>query len=597
MSIIRDSTLGHILYYGSRRHCLSHPEDREDFNVPQRYTDEKGRTDGGQRPRLTEANLSSSDCTPRASDEETVVGDPMNSRATSEVQKSEKGVSPLVSPAGSSPELDGDPNLVTWYGPDDPANPMNWSFAKKSFVTLQLCVLTFSVYVGSSIYSPGIQDFAQAFGTNLPVATLGMTLFVFGYGIGPMFLSPLTEIPQIGRNPPYMISLFIFVVLQVPTALATNVPGFLVLRFLAGFWGSPPQATVGASISDMFAPKTRAYAMGLWGAFSVCGPVLGPIIGGFAAHALGWRWSIWPLLFLTGATWIGLFVLLPETSPNNILYRRKERLRRRTGNDMLYTEGELASQALSTSLQMTFVRPFHLMLTEPIVLSLNVYIALIYALLYVWFEAFPLVFTNIYGFNLGMEGLAFLGIFSGVCVTYPFYCIYAKWYLEPLYEPDAHGNTRVTPEARLPPALIGCWAIPACLFWFGWTSTASIHWIVPIIGSSFFSVGTFCLFQSVVNYLVPSSPPIPKPDSYPGYAASVLAGNNFFRAIVGGAFPLFARAMFENLQKKNGSAAFPVSCGCTLLGCLSLIMVPLPYVFFRYGRRIRHISKYALHDD
>ena len=258
--------------------------------------------------------------------------------------------------------------------------------------------------------------------------------------------------------------------------------------------------------------------MGLWGAFSVCGPVLGcvtmifahpkyvltsirPIIGGFAAHALGWRWSIWPLLFLTGATWIGLFVLLPETSPNNILYRRKERLRRRTGNNMLYTEGEraceylswlmsvfpclmhhpVASQALSTSLQMTFVRPFQLMLTEPIVLSLNVYIALIYALLvclyfhlklqlltsfvpqYVWFEAFPLVFTNIYGFNLGMEGLAFLGIFSGVCVTYPIYCVYAKWYLEPLYEPDEHGNTRVTPEARLPPALIGCWAIPICL--------------------------------------------------------------------------------------------------------------------------------------
>ena len=109
-------------------------------------------------------------------------------------------------------------------------------------------------------------------------------------------------------------------------------------------------------------------------------------------------------------------------------------------------------------------------------------------------------------------------------------------------------------------------------FWFGWTSTASIHWIVPIIGSSFFSVGTFCLFQSVVNYLASFAPsssvghthPVPQPDSYPGYAASILAGNNFFRAIVGGAFPLFARAMFENLQKKNGPAAFPVSWGCTL---------------------------------
>ena len=126
----------------------------------------------------------------------------------------------------------------------------------------------------------------------------------------------------------------------------------------------------------------------------------------------------------------------------------------------------------------------------------------------------------------------------------------------------------------------------------------------------------------MVNYLASFAPsssvghthPVPQPDSYPGYAASILAGNNFFRAIVGGAFPLFARAMFENLQKKNGPAAFPVSWGCTLceysscfqsltraesssVGCLSLVMVPLPYIFFKYGRRIRHMSKYALHDD
>ena len=121
MSIIRDSTLGHILYYGSGRCWLSHPEDREDFDVPQRYTDEKRRTDEGQRSQLEVTSAGSSDFTPRASDEETVVGDPMDSRATSELQKSEKGLSPLVSPAGSSPELDGDPNSVTWYGPDDPA--------------------------------------------------------------------------------------------------------------------------------------------------------------------------------------------------------------------------------------------------------------------------------------------------------------------------------------------------------------------------------------------------------------------------------------------------------------------------------------------
>ncbi|TRM59986.1 major facilitator superfamily domain-containing protein [Schizophyllum amplum] len=555
MSLFRDSTAGLIVYYASGQRLLQHTEDREHSDVPQKLLDAKTsdedtravdeRTRTEHDPEL--ACPTTAPMRQRVSDEETVVGD---------LTDSEKGETKK-------------PQQLNQI------SPLNWSVAKKSFVTFDLCFLTFAVYVGSSIYSPGIDDFAQQFGTSVTVATLGMTLFAFGYGIGPMFLSPLIEVPHIARNPPYMISLFIFVVLQVPTVLATNVPEFLVLRFLAGFWGSAPLATPGGSIADMFAPKTRAYAMGMWGAASVCGPVLGPLIGGFAAEALGWRWSLWPLLFLSGGTLLILTFVLPETSAHNILYRRKERLRRRTGNDRLYSVGE------RTYLKLSYLQrwPFQLMLTEPIVLSLNVYIALIYSILYVWFESFPLVFEGVYGFSLGIEGVAYVGILVGAVVTYACYCVYAKLIMESLFEPDERGCVRMIPEDRLPPAFVGCWCIPICMFFFGWTSTASIHWIVPIIGSSFFPAGSFLLFQSVINYL---------PDCNPDYAASIpVAGNGLFRAMVGGAFPLFAKAMFENLQKKNGPMALPVSWGCTLLGCLSFAMGPLLHIFRRF----------ALHDD
>lgn len=160
---------------------------------------------------------------------------------------------------------------------------------------------------------------------------------------------------------------------------------------------------------------------------------------------------------------------------------------------------------------MTLIRPLQLMLTEPIVLSLNVYIALIYSILYVWFESFPLVFEGVYGFSLGIEGVAYVGILVGAVVTYACHCVYAKLVMERLFEPDERGCVRMIPEDRLPPAFIGCWCIPICMFFFGWTSTASIHWIVPIIGSSFFPAGSFLLFQSVINYL-----PDCNPDYYPG---------------------------------------------------------------------------------
>ena len=86
---------------------------------------------------------------------------------------------------------------------------------------------------------------------------------------------------------------------------------------------------------------------------------------------------------------------------------------------------------------------------------------------------------------------------------------------------------------------------------------------MPIIGSSFFSFGTFLLFNSVLNYL---------PDAYPEYAASVLAGNDFMRSSFGAGFPLFANAMYKNLG---------VAWASSTLGFLSVAFIPIPFVLYR----------------
>lgn len=174
-------------------------------------------------------------------------------------------------------------------------------------------MLTLSVYIGSAIYSPGIGEIAAQFGVSSVAATLGLTLFVVGYGVGPMFLSPLSELPQLGRTTVYILSLALFVVLQVPTALAKNLGALLPLRFLAGFAGSPALATGGASLSDMWAPEHRAVVIGLWSVAGIGGPVLGPLVGGFATQGEDWTWTIWILLWMSGATLVFLTFFLPET--------------------------------------------------------------------------------------------------------------------------------------------------------------------------------------------------------------------------------------------------------------------------------------------
>ena len=101
---------------------------------------------------------------------------------------------------------------------------------------------------------------------------------------------------------------------------------------------------------------------------------------------------------------------------------------------------------------------------------------------------------------------------------------------------------------------------------------------MPIIGSGFFSIGAFLLFNSVLNYLG---------DAYPEYAASVLAGNDFMRSSFGAGFPLFAGAMYRNLGVGNASS---------VLGGLSVAFIPIPFVLFKYGKQIRKVSKRARHD-
>ena len=126
-------------------------------------------------------------------------------------------------------------------------------------------------------------------------------------------------------------------------------------------------------------------------------------------------------------------------------------------------------------LQMSLLKPITLNFQEPIVFLLNLYIALIYGLLYIWFESFPLVFEGVYGFNLGLEGVAFLGILVGTLIAVVILFSWLHFYQEKQF--DENGN--IAPEKRLIPAMVGCWCVPICLFWFGWASRSDVHWIVP----------------------------------------------------------------------------------------------------------------------
>lgn len=96
-----------------------------------------------------------------------------------------------------------------------------------------------------------------------------------GYGIGPLLFSPLSEIPQIGRNIPYATTFFLYALVSIPLALVHNAPAFMFLRFLQGFLGSPILATGGASLSDVYSDEYLPFGISAWATACFVAPAFG----------------------------------------------------------------------------------------------------------------------------------------------------------------------------------------------------------------------------------------------------------------------------------------------------------------------------------
>lgn len=137
------------------------------------------------------------------------------------------------------------------------------------------------------------------------------------------------------------------------------------------------------------------------------------------------------------------------------------------------------------------LRPFELLVWEAMCLCLDVYSAFLLGVIYLFFGVIPLVFENNYGFNLWQVGFSFLGLFVGISLSGASFPFWHRLRLRLMAKREARtGEKGVSePEYRLPPVMVGAVLIPIGLFWFGWTTFASVHWIAPIIGSALFAFG------------------------------------------------------------------------------------------------------------
>ena len=398
-----------------------------------------------------------------------------------------------------------------------------------------------------------------------------MTIYVLGLAFGPIVSAPLSE--TFGRRLAYLYTVPLSLLFTLGAGFSPNFGAFLVLRLLAGAFGAGCLAIGAGSNSDMWPPISRAAASAVFLLAPFLGPAIGPPVGGFAVQAKGWRWTQWPILFIGLASVI--FGLAQEETYKKII------LQRRAKNFGLAPPPNPLPPGLARIkflLFVTILRPLRMLITEPIVGCFSVYVAFNFSVLFGFFDAFPLVFQGIYHFNTGESGLTFLGIgFGCVVATLVFIGIDHVTYKRKTLAARARGDhAHLAPEQRLYAAMIGSFLLPIGLFWFAWTARKDVHWIVPLIATVPFGIGNLLIFCSCVLCLI---------DTYgPVYGASAAAANGMLRYVLGAVFPLFTVQMYKRLG---------IDWATSLLGFVTIALLPIPWVLFKFGPKIRQRSAYA----
>ncbi|KAF2766930.1 MFS general substrate transporter [Teratosphaeria nubilosa] len=386
---------------------------------------------------------------------------------------------------------------------DDPGNPRLWPKGWKYAIVLQIFFLALVCPMASSIFAPAASAIAETFETSTQIVEIGQTAFVIMLGLGPLFLAPMSE--TFGRRLVFLTNLAVFTALQIPIALALNVATFVVLKTFSGLCGSVGVANGGGAISDMFETHERAMVLGFYLVAPLLGPSLRPLIGGLISDALGWRWIFWVLLMLAAVVTTVCYFFLYDTNAVILLQQRKTELEKQNKGKK-YTVDGVPDQPMLKRMAKNSTRALRILTTQPIVLTMSTYQALIFSTMYSLYSEYATIFSGgspqqptLYHFNTTQIGF----LYSGPCIGFILTAVIVVLYIDKVYTYYTEKNDDDgKPEYRLPLANIGALCLPISLFWFGWSVDQGQPWPVPWAATLLFGAAQVSIFNTCQTYYI-----------------------------------------------------------------------------------------------
>ncbi|EKG21320.1 Tetracycline resistance protein TetB/drug resistance transporter [Macrophomina phaseolina MS6] len=353
----------------------------------------------------------------------------------------------------------------------------------------------------------------------------------------------------------------------------------LAFRFLSGMGASVGLGIGSGLIADLFDIHERGVANAVLTLASVLGPVLGPLLGGIITERAHWRWIFWTLLIACATVLALMALIIRETNATVIILHKTRRLQKELGRQDLesaYSSGKQPSSPPSARAVLIrgVIRPWKMLFRSPLLALFSLMAGLLSGLLYILLTTASSFFQQVYGWSLEASGLAYLGLGTGSLVGL---VLFAKTSDLITVRLTRKNNGVYAPEMRMLTAFLPAVFIPVTFFWYGWSTQARTHWIIALLSLAPFGFSQIGINATIQAYWIDASGP---------YAASSMACVTAVRCLGGSLLPLAGPRLYARLD---------LGWGNSLLGFVSLVMVPFTLGVYKYGDTLRKM--YPLYSD
>ncbi|KOS40594.1 hypothetical protein ACN38_g8552 [Penicillium nordicum] len=412
-------------------------------------------------------------------------------------------------------------------------NPKTYTRRMKWFITFVVALAGATAPMGSAIFLPSLSQVTKELNTTTTITNLSIALYMLAMSIFPLWWSSFSE--RLGRRTIYLASFALFVVFNCLCAISNSIGMLVVMRMLSGGASASVQAVGAGTIADLWEPRERGRAMGIFYLGPMCGPLFAPIVGGLLAQRWGWRSTMWFLSAFGALTLIFILFALPET----LAVQKPVLAGLEDDEDPAINRplSRVSSQQVVRStarwlktMRMVFIDPLKIILYLrflPVLLSVY-YASVAFGSLYVLNISVEHTFAREpYNFSTIIVGLLYIPNSLGYMVT----SIFGGKWMDSIMQREARkanrydekGRLVLRPEDRMREnAWLGAFLYPAALIWYGWAAEKGVFWLVPMIANFFFGMGSMLIFSMVTTMLT---------EFMPKKSSEGVALNNFMRNI------------------------------------------------------------------